>query len=310
MELYVIEENKLIAADVAALRKNPEKRYFGIMTQKEICEYNDVFGFRERNIGELSLNEPPKLDIYDDYDFGIAEILDVRDLSKEPERVSFFIKKKILIFVSENSVPVLEGMKQDLLSGEYWKYVSEDKIAYLFFDRLTLGHFDMLERMEKEITDLEDVIVEGSRRNITRDIVFFRKRLLYLKTYYEHLLDILETLAESENGLLEKRSLGLFRILEGRAERLNRSVQNLRDYVTQLREAYQAQVDISLNNTMKIFTVFTAIFLPLSLIAGWYGMNFQHMPELSWAYGYPFVIGLSLLVVVACLAFFKRKKFF
>lgn len=310
MELYSIEENKLTAAEGTALRQNPDKRYFGIMTPKEIGEYNDLFGFRKRNIGELSLNEPPKLDVYDDYDFGIAEILDVRDLSKEPERVSFFMKKKMLVFVTENPVQVLEEMKQDLLSGEYWKYVSEDKIAYLFFDRLTLGHFEMLERMEREITDLEDVIVEGSRRNITKDIVFFRKRLLFLKTYYEHLLDVLDTLVESENGLIEKRSLGLFKILSSRAERLSRSVQNLRDYVTQLREAYQAQVDISLNNIMKIFTVFTAIFLPLSLIAGWYGMNFEHMPELSWTYGYPFVIGLSLLVVIACLVFFKRKKFF
>ena len=71
-------------------------------------------------------------------------------------------------------------------------------------------------------------------------------------------------------------------------------VLNLRDYVTQVREAYQAQIDINLNKVMKIFTVITSIFLPLTLIVGWYGMNLK-MPEYSWVYGYPFVIGLIVV---------------
>ncbi len=94
-----------------------------------------------------------------------------------------------------------------------------------------------------------------------------------------------------------------------RADRLLHNVINLRDYVTQVREAYQNQLDISLNKTMKLFTVITTIFLPLTLIVGWYGMNLQ-MPEYSWAFGYPIVVGISLLVIGGCILFFKRKKWF
>jgi magnesium transporter len=86
-------------------------------------------------------------------------------------------------------------------------------------------------------------------------------------------------------------------------------VLNSRDYVSQVREAYQAQVDIDQNTIMKVFTVITSIFLPLTLLVGWYGMNLR-MPEFSWDYGYPFVILLSVIVVSLCVVFFKKKKWF
>ncbi|MPN30891.1 Cobalt/magnesium transport protein CorA [bioreactor metagenome] len=86
-------------------------------------------------------------------------------------------------------------------------------------------------------------------------------------------------------------------------------VGNLRDYVTQIRESYQSQLDINLNNTMKLFTVLTAVFSPLTLIVGWYGMNFPTMPEYNWQYGYIYVTFISLLAIAMCLYIFKKKKF-
>jgi magnesium transporter len=81
------------------------------------------------------------------------------------------------------------------------------------------------------------------------------------------------------------------------------------DYVTQVREAYQSAVDIDLNRIMKVFTVITAIFLPLTLIVGWYGMNLQ-MPEYAWPYAYPAVIAVSVCVAGLCVAYFKKHKWF
>ena len=85
---------------------------------------------------------------------------------------------------------------------------------------------------------------------------------------------------------------------------------NLRDYVTQMREAYQAQVDIEQNQLMKFFTVITSLFLPLTLLVGWYGMNFSNMPELTWKYGYASIIVLSILICIGMIAWFKKKKWF
>ena len=84
-------------------------------------------------------------------------------------------------------------------------------------------------------------------------------------------------------------------------------MQFLREYLAQVRETYQAQLDLKLNQIMKIFTVIAAVFLPLSLVVGWYGMNFSNMPELNWKYGYQGVIALSVLITLAILFYFKKR---
>lgn len=77
----------------------------------------------------------------------------------------------------------------------------------------------------------------------------------------------------------------------------------------QVQDVYQSEIEIRQNNVMKVLTIVTTVFLPLTLIAGWYGMNFTHMPELTWVYGYPVAIGASILVVLISLLIFKKKKF-
>ena len=96
--------------------------------------------------------------------------------------------------------------------------------------------------------------------------------------------------------------------LRNRTDRYLSAVKNLQEMVSQLREAYQSQLSIEQNDLMKIFTVVTVIFLPLSLLAGWYGMNLSYIPELKWKYGYPVVILVSIVTVVALIWKFKKKK--
>ena len=100
-----------------------------------------------------------------------------------------------------------------------------------------------------------------------------------------------------------------WQLYAGRSERLHDHVEMLREYLLQLRELYQSQIEVQQNRVMSILTVVTTIFLPLTLIAGWYGMNFRGMPELSWRYGYPAVIAVSIAVVFISLWICKKRKF-
>ena len=93
-----------------------------------------------------------------------------------------------------------------------------------------------------------------------------------------------------------------------RVIRLQDMVNSQRDYTAQLRDLLQAQLEVKQNTIMTVLTVITTIFLPLTLIAGWYGMNFLHMPELEWVYGYPVIILISVLIVAGCLYWFRKKK--
>jgi magnesium transporter len=203
---------------------------------------------------------------------------------------------------------VIEDLVSDLQT-EGVKNISLGRIMSLFFDKLTFDDSIVLERMEKEITELEEDLLLSKESELIDVLVAFRKKLRTLKRYYEQLLEISEAIEQNENGLIDKTVLRFFRFHTGRVTRLYSGVLNLRDYVTQVREAYQAQMDINLNKVMKFFTVITSVFLPLTLIAGWYGMNLK-MPEYSWNLVYPFVIVISIAAAAGSLIYFKKNKWF
>ena len=111
-----------------------------------------------------------------------------------------------------------------------------------------------------------------------------------LKRYYLQLDIIFDEMSANDNDLLSKPTLKKISIIGARTDRYLNAVRNLQDIVSQMREAYQSQLEIQQNDLMKVFTVVTTVFLPLNLITGWYGMNFKDMPELSWRYGYGSII--------------------
>lgn len=187
---------------------------------------------------------------------------------------------------------------------------TNEKALYHFFANLIKNDMTYFESYEKEITDAEDLALSASRKEDLNKVISFHKELLRLKKYYEQLDIILDNLAANDNEIMSNEGERLMNIISNRVHRYQSNVLNLRDYVTQMREAYQAQIDIEQNEIMKIFTIITSIFLPLTLIVGWYGMNFHNMPELTWKYGYFSVIIFSIIVSIFMIAFFKRKKWF
>lgn len=187
--------------------------------------------------------------------------------------------------------------------------VSLSRMLYAFCEGQTKEDHIAFDAIEKEIMELEQALITTHHHNCVGEIISLRKRLMFLKRYYEQLLNALELLVQNENEIFEGKTLRAFKMLARRTERRFQSIVDLRDCVTQVRESYEAEVDINLNTTMKVFTVVTTIFLPLTLIVGWYGMNFD-MPEYGWRYGYPLVILVSLVFIAAGIFFFKKNKWF
>lgn len=176
---------------------------------------------------------------------------------------------------------------------------------------LTAEDVFALEELENSITQLEDMLISSGyvEKRGTTQIMNLRHHLMDIKRYYAQLGLIAGELFEMKSAGISAEIQKRFELFSKRTDRLLEYVTQMREYITQVREAYQAQVDIEQNQIMKIFTVITAVFLPLTLIVGWYGMNLR-MPEYNWQFGYPFAIGLSVVVCVVCLVYFKRKKWF
>lgn len=175
-----------------------------------------------------------------------------------------------------------------------------------------------VERMEKYLIDMEREIVRGRiNRNRNRSIFECKRLLTVWKNDYAQFLNLIEGIngledkkKEAQGQILSEESACYFRVYENKMRRLTEDTQFLYEELVHIREALDAALSYEQNRIMKLFTTVTTIFMPLSLIAGWYGMNFEGMPELHWRYGYLFVSVLSVLVVVACFWFFRRKKLF
>ncbi len=183
---------------------------------------------------------------------------------------------------------------------------TNERTLYEFFQTLLKGDSRYLEDLENKVSSAEDSILLNKSSSV-QTIIKLRSEIRMLHGYYEQLDSIFESLVENENGLISAEYLKYFVILSSRTDRLLARVMNIMEYITHVREAYQAQIDIEQNKLMKIFTVLTSIFLPLTLLVGWYGMNFP-MPEFSWRFGYPMVIALSIIICAVLLIIFKKKK--
>jgi len=308
LKVYKLTEDKIIDAKFETALNNKDNKYWLILTPEELQKNVKFFKFDHRTIYDCLHNEDtPKIEIYEDYSFGILNIVGDEQNFFKVKELNFYITKRFLIFISKNELSIFDEIKDDIVTRGTLS-VSFEKILYNLFDKMTINDYKILSKLEIEISDVEEDVIQGKTKDYINDIVSLKNRLLFLKKHYEPLLDIVEDLTENQNKLLDQNSITYFVILFNRIERLNRKVGNLRDYITQVRESYQAQIDINANNIMKLFTVITAIFSPLTLIVGWYGMNFVHMPELKWVYGYPFVAILSIIVVFLCIMLFKKKK--
>lgn len=248
-------------------------------------------------------------EVYADATFSIISALDVADVTRNRDRAGILIEKNRFLIVS--IVDADASIEKTLLetAGAVGETPSLERAVTGFFERLVSRDNGVLEDMAARIDRMEEAVEKGSTKAaFNAEILAFRRKLTTVRSYYEQLVDFAETMQENENGLFTEKNLRYFSNMISRMERLSNSVQQLRDALIQVREAYQAQLEFKQNEIMKLFTVVTTIFLPLTLLAGWYGMNFHYMPELSWRYGYVAVIAASVAIVLGGVWIFKKKK--
>ena len=250
------------------------------------------------------------MDVYDEFSFGMINIVDILNLSTRRNRIGFFIKKNLFVVVK--IIDKEDSIRQMFLDaiGRFRQNATMEKVIYGVLERLLSSGNRGLVITERQIIAMEREVVNGKvDSELNTEIFDLRNRLSTLKNYYEQLIDIGESLQENENDLFEEEDLRYFKIFTDKSERLSNNTQLLCDNLIHLREAMDATLNYNLNNTMKLFTMVTIIFQPLTLIVGWYGMNFKYMPELGWRFGYLYVIVLSIVVVGAILYWFKKRKF-
>lgn len=180
---------------------------------------------------------------------------------------------------------------------------------YAFLELLLARDLHHLQELEERLNRMEDDILAGRLEDLNSDMTALRREVARWIRYYTQMEDMVCSLQENEIGLFSDNELRQIHLVEKRIGRLQSEAQTLREYALQVREQFQAEIDVRQNKIMKTLTIVTTVFLPLTLVTGWYGMNFAGMPELTWKYGYPVVIGASAAIVLLCLWIMKKKRF-
>lgn len=236
--------------------------------------------------------------------YGTLAIPRLLDVLGSRYRIAYIITEKYLILVDNDGFAerlVARIRKKKAHQGE-----TKERFLYNFIAEFISRDTVLLENYERQLMEMEDQAAKGHEKDIRNQIQPIRKQLLTLRGYYEQIADMGRDLEENENRFFSKKQLKYFGTIADRAERLKDRTSHLLEYAQQVRDAYQAAVDAKQNGNMQFLTMISTIFFPLTLITGWYGMNFQNMPELE--HGYPFIIIVSILVVLGCIWIFKKKK--
>ena len=287
----------------------------GYVSADELEAIADNLGFAASTVAacrNLNENFRSGVEIYDNYTF--TELRIIGENPEDDDFVALYFTDKMMLVVDVQDKD--NSTKDKLFAGLRRLTVNKgavtlEKIIYVFLDQLVSGEIKVIEDIGKEFTALEeDLLTSDIDDDFNVELFRYKKNLLRHHYYYEQILDITETVEEDENDLFEKDTLMYITNLSRRVERLREDSDTLRGEAEHLQDAYYSYMDGKRNQTMKLLTVITTIFFPLTIIVGWYGMNFTTMPELTWQYGYIFVIILSAVVVLGLTILGKIRKWF
>lgn len=220
-----------------------------------------------------------------------------------------FVKRDGLLLIAEREEEWTAALEKLALKRPPKLDTAQECFVSLL-EVLMEGDAAYLEELENRLARQEDSVLAGNTDGFQHRMSALRKELMALAHHYRQLGNVASVYLENDSGFWEKNALRSLRGLERRLSALMELVQSLREDTLQVQSLFQGQVGIRQNKIMKALTVITTIFMPLTLLTGWYGMNFTHMPELDWAFGYPLVIGASLLVAGLCAWALKRKRYF
>ncbi|HHS51224.1 MAG TPA: magnesium/cobalt transporter CorA [candidate division Zixibacteria bacterium] len=311
-----IAERKIAdIAECAGLRDSESIAWIdfnGVHDTKTLTQVGEMFGLHPLVLEDIAnIGQRPKADIFTDYVFIVAKMFRANGEDGEiiHEQVSFILGKNYLLSFQEMSGDVFEPVRQRLRQGlGRVRTNGADYLLYALLDAIVDGYFVVLERFGEKIETLEERLLEDPNEQIRAELHAAKREMIFIRKAIWPMREVLASLARERTGLVAESSEIYIRDLYDHIIQVMDTVETHRDMVSGLLDTYLSSLSNKMNEVMKVLTIFASIFIPLTFIAGVYGMNFEFMPELAWKWAYFGVWGVMAGVAVALLIFFRRKK--
>jgi magnesium transporter len=255
----------------------------------------------------------PKIDEYEDYLYLSLRMLsaEAESFQIDSEQVSFVMGKNFLVSFQEKPGDVFELIRDRLRQGKSRiRKMGSDYLMYSLLDAVVDHYFLILENLEDHIQEIEEEVAEDPKVSTLEKIHKVKKEIIYLRRSTWPLREIAGRLERLETPLISKETRLFLRDVYDHIIQIIEITESFQDIVASLLDLYLSSASNKMNNIMKVLTLVATIFIPLTFLAGIYGMNFRYMPELEWRWAYPALIGVMLSVGVAMVVYFKRKRWF
>ncbi len=259
----------------------------------------------------LNTDQRPKIDVNDDYIYITAKKLfyDKTLGEFDIEQVSFILGKNYVISISEKDTDVFEPVIKRLQQGmSRFRKLGADYLAYSLLDVIVDNYFTVIEGFGEKVELVEDEMVVRTSRQTLRTIHKLKRQILFLHKAVWPLREVLSFLERGESLLVQDSTEIYIRDLYDHVIQVMDTTETLRDILSSMLDVYLSSSSNRMNEIMKVLTIISTVFMPLSFIVGVYGMNLRNMPELNWPWMYPFLWLFMICISVSMLIFFKRKK--
>jgi len=279
----------------------------------------------------LNTNQRPKIDESNDYIFVVLKMLDYgqslsiadaqnkqnnkKNLEIETEQISIIIGKNFVISFQENEGDVFTPVRKRLINDKSRiRKAGADYLAYSLIDAIVDNYFLILENLEEQVDLLEDELLERPTQNTLQEINRIKRDVIFLNRAIWPLREVIGALIRSDCYLIEKNTILYLRDVYDHIVQLIDTLENFKDLISQMVDIYLSSINNKMNEVIKVLTIIATVFMPLTFIAGLYGMNFNteispwNMPELNWYFGYPVILLIMAVITIAMLIYFRKKQ--
>lgn len=311
---FVRFDGELKESETCEYRQDDAVLTAAYLTVEELSELKDVFGFDDSTVAacrEASGGYRTSAEVYDRYTFFELKVFDNEDLTRDDD-LALFLRNNLLVVVN---VADEDGSSKSVFSRAVRRFSSKsmnlERLVLSLFNELMSKDVRIIEELREEIASMEEEVVKGRPSDdFNTETLRRKKQISRMHNLYEQYLDVLEELETNENDLFESDQLLQISNLINRITRLKVDVDSMAGDLEHITDAYFTFLDLKANRNMNYLTVLTTIFFPLTILVGWYGMNFKYMPEFDWKWGYIYVILVAVGLVGLLVLIAKKKKWF
>lgn len=284
----------------------------GVHDVEVIKAIGDLFGLHplvQEDI--LNTSQRPKIESFDAYTYVVAKALlyDEKISEFTTEQECYILGDHYVLSFSERDTEIYGPVQERIRLGlGYIRKMGPDYLIYSLLDIIVDNYFDVLEKLSDEIEMAEDELIISPSPEALKVIHKFKRQMLYMHKAVWPLREVFGVLERNETAQIKESTSLYIRDLYDHVIQIMDTVETLRDILSSMLDMYLSSISNKMNEVMKILTIISTVFIPLTFIVGLYGMNFKYMPELNWPFMYPLLWIIMIGIAAVMLAFFKKKK--